>query len=223
MKKIKYLHISFKTELKNYELPAFRGAVIAQAGEENTLFHNHVDEGFRYQYPLIQYKVRHGQAGIVCLQDGTEEIYHFFQSRNTLLHIGERAVQAEIDTLTLKEFPLQIWDTQFPYYINRWLALDQNSYKLYHALESETEQLDFLARILRGNILSMAKGLDWFIEQEVKVDIQRIERVNLVKYKGIKFQAFDVRFDSNVSLPEAIGLGKGAALGFGNVAVLRKG
>jgi CRISPR/Cas system endoribonuclease Cas6 (RAMP superfamily) len=38
-----------------------------------------------------------------------------------------------------------------------------------------------------------------------------------MQFKANKLSAFDVQFQTNVWLPEYIGLGKGAALGFGMV------
>lgn len=57
MKKIRTLTIIFEGEIKSYEIPAFRGAVIDKVGQENIIFHNHLnDNEFIYKYPLIQYK-----------------------------------------------------------------------------------------------------------------------------------------------------------------------
>ena len=56
MKKVRILDVSFENEIRSWEVPVFRGAIIATAGRDHTLFHNHKDEGFRYAYPLIQYK-----------------------------------------------------------------------------------------------------------------------------------------------------------------------
>ena len=56
MKKIRYLEVTFENDIEPWEVPAFRGAIIATAGKEHVLFHNHDDDKFRYSYPLIQYK-----------------------------------------------------------------------------------------------------------------------------------------------------------------------
>ena len=76
--KIPYLIVRFENELAPYEVPAFRGAILAQVPKKLVLFHNHTDDGFRYHYPLIQYKRIKGRAAIVCVGEGTNEIEHFF-------------------------------------------------------------------------------------------------------------------------------------------------
>lgn len=72
------LVVQFTNELKQTNIPYFRGAVIAALGEQaDVLFHNHTENGFRYAYPLIQYKRVKGKAAIVCIKDGTEQIGRF--------------------------------------------------------------------------------------------------------------------------------------------------
>ena len=74
MIKIPYMVVVFKNTLKSYELTEFRGAVINSIPPEMTLFHNHLDDGYRFSYPLIQYKNVGGKAAIFCVGEGTKEI-----------------------------------------------------------------------------------------------------------------------------------------------------
>lgn len=62
MKKIKILCVRFRNELRPFEIEMFRGAVLDKLQETaSVLFHNHVGDGFRYSYPLIQYKCLGGR------------------------------------------------------------------------------------------------------------------------------------------------------------------
>ena len=80
MKKIRLLSITFDTEIKPYEIPAFRGAIIEKAGRESILFHNHLNEGaYLYKYPLIQYKMIGSKPCIMCIEHGVDEIHKFFE------------------------------------------------------------------------------------------------------------------------------------------------
>jgi hypothetical protein len=67
MPRIRYLKIQFSNNLQAWELPAFRGAVIEKTKRQSVLFHNHEGDGYRYAYPLIQYKVNRNKACVVCL------------------------------------------------------------------------------------------------------------------------------------------------------------
>ena len=187
--RLKIWIIFFHNEIAPEEVPAFRGAVIANSGSESLLFHNHEsDERLRYRYPLIQYKRINRKAAIVCVE-----------RTNAYRHL------------------LQLWDTMFIYRIRKWLPLNQVNYAKYMALESLAEKYAMLEKLLTGNILSMAKGLGIRFEKQVECKIVAMEEPCLITYKGVKMMAFDAKFKSNVSLPDYIGLGKGVSLGMGTV------
>jgi hypothetical protein len=222
MKKVKYLTILFKNDIAFHEIPKFRGAVISSLETDNVLFHNHQDGGFRYAYPLIQYKQVGQRACLVCLEDGVHEVHAFFQSRPTQLRLGDRTIVPEVDRLQMHEAVLQVWNKMFQYRIQNWLALNEEHFREYQMKTDNEDKNRFLTSILRGNILSMAKGLGWYIESEVKVKLTKVAHTRLIRYKDTRFSAFDVQFECNVSLPTYIGLGKGSALGYGVVDGVRK-
>jgi hypothetical protein len=95
------------------------------------------------------------------------------------------------------------------------LALNSSNYKKYKQIEGESDRIDFLERMLTGNILSMAKGLNWKLENKVTAKILQSERMKKVHYKGTELISFDLSFKTNVSLPPRAGLGKGTSIGFG--------
>ncbi len=211
------MQIQFKDEITAEELPKFRGAVIDAASRENILFHNHIDDNFRYAYPLIQYKRLGKQPTIICLEQGTEEIHAFFSRPNATLRLGDREVACQIDRLYLNEVTMQTWDKSFDYRIDRWLAIKDENYRNYLALVTEAERKAMLEKLLIGNILSLAKGIGWTVTAPIEVKIQHIERERKISYKDTRLSAFDVAFRCNVSLPNFIGLGKSSAMGYGVV------
>ena len=223
MKKIRYLRIQFAPEITNAELPLFRGAIVAVVGRANTLFHNHTDDGFRYSYPLIQYKRHQGRPVLVCLESGTDQIHALFSEQVRTLRLGSREIDLSIENINLREHTLQLWDTMMPYRIYSWIALQGDKYRDFQQMTTDTERVRLLESTLRGNILSMAKGLDWFIEGRVEVEITHFDPMRPVIQKDVVMSAFSVSFRCNVSLPDSIGLGKGAARGFGVVKKVRVG
>lgn len=68
-----------------------------------------------------------------------------------------------------------------------------------------------LQRILIGNILSFAKGIEWHIDKPIVLHITDLQAERLSRMKDIKVAVFNIQFTCNVSLPNYIGLGKGAA------------
>jgi hypothetical protein len=215
MRKIRVLDVEFENPINAWETPAFRGAVIATAGKENTLFHNHLGKNYRFGYPLIQYKRIGKKPHLVCIEDGVDEVHHFFENKQEGLMLGDRPYELKVDSIRLNRFTMQVWDKTFQYFMQDWLPLKQDNYKEYKGLTSEIAQLEFLEKILKGNILSFAKGVGWNVEKEVKLRIQDIVRTNIISVKGIKREAFTLNFTTNVFLPNHIGLGRNTSLGFG--------
>lgn len=217
MNRVKLLLIRFINSIPQREIQHFRGAIIQAMGSANVLFHNHEEGGFRYSYPLIQYKRIGGNAAIVCVGDGTEVIGDFFSNCNFDIVLGNTPLHLEVFQIKAEQVLIQVWDDLFSYTLRKWLPLNQGNYQEYMQLESLSEQCAFLERVLTGNLLSFASGLNIHFDQEVKVHITALEDVRTYSYKGIRMQGFDIQFKSNVSLLDYIGLGKSVSVGFGVV------
>lgn len=221
MAKVRTLLVIFENEISPRLTSAFRGAVISRVGIENQAFHNHSEHGYIYKYPEIQYKVINKKAALYCIGNGVDEIHNFFGLRNWDILLYDQKLELKIDRLDLNTFHFNIWDTSFRYYIRDWLALNEKNYKIYHQLSSLKEKIVLLEKLLIGNILSFAKGIGWHIEKPVKVEIRQLKGQKMIRYKSVPLMAFDVDFNSNVFLPDYLGLGKSASHGFGVVRQFR--
>jgi len=218
MKQIKVLTVSFDTKIESFEIPAFRGAIIEKAGRDSTLFHNHLGDGnFLYKYPMIQYKTIGGRPSIVCIDMGVDEIHKYFENRDWSIKISDRHLEMKIYQLHMNQFVMQVWDKKWFYTIYNWIALNQENYQKYNAMESLTEQIAFLENTLKGNILSFAKGIDWEVDKSIELSIKQITNAKPVKLKGHKVLGFTLDFYCNVFIPNYIGLGKSVSLGYGVV------
>lgn len=223
-KYIRTLTILFDTEIHQKEIPLFRGAVLNLLGDKaNMLFHNHDGEkGFRYAYPLIQYKRLGGKAAIVCIEEGTDLIGMFLTEANGTLRIGDREAVCNTRRLTPVRMLVQTWNEPFRYHLTRWLPLNARNYQAYQQTEGMAERILLLENILKGNLLSMLKGLDIHLEQELLVKITDISEPYLVSNKGVRLMAFNADFTTNLSIPNNVGIGKNASIGFGVVHQERK-
>jgi hypothetical protein len=222
MIKLRILDVTFENPIEVWEVPAFRGAVIESAGRENILFHNHKKGSFRYAYPLIQYKRIGSKPHLFCIEEGVDEVHHFFENKQEGLILGDRPYELKVEQIRLNKFTIQVWDKTFNYTLYDWLPLNQENYKSFKALSSEMDQIEFLEKILTGNIISFAKGINWGVDKEIKLRIDKIIKTKIISVKGIKREAFGIDFKSNVFLPNHLGLGKNASLGFGIVKEKRK-
>lgn len=223
MKKTKTLFVQFNDSLATWQVPAFRGAVIKKVGREHALFHqHHPDTGYIYQYPLIQYKSVQQKPTLLCIGEGVDEIHKFFGLRNWDLTIAGETHKLKIHRLDMNNITINVWEKSFCYRIQNWLALNEENYKRYKAIVSLAEKVQLLERLLTGNILSFAKGIEWRVEKPVKVELQELKGEKVIRYKGVPLVAFDVLFRCNVFLPNYLGLGKSASHGFGIIRQYRQ-
>ena len=218
-KYIRSLTVFYDTEIRDTEIPLFRGAVLRSLGEQaNVLYHNHTGEStFRYSYPLIQYKRLNGKAAIVCVEEGADIIGQFLTQMPESVKLGDREKKLDISKAVPARIMVQTWQTAFRYHISRWLPLNARNYLRYQSSEGLVDRVALLEDILKGNILSMLKGLGVHMEDEIKLKITNLSDSFLIYNKGVALMAFNADFTCNLSIPNFVGLGKNASIGCGVV------
>lgn len=227
MKKIRLLTVSFDADIQPWELTKFRGAMIHKVGAENEWFHNHdnANGGYHNRYPLIQYKIdthqKHMRPMLVCLDHGIEEAHHFFSKPDWTIHIGDRSLPLRIARLQVHQHTLHAWQQLFTYRVHKWQAFNTDSYKEWKTLERLSEKYEYLEKKLAANLLAFAGGIGWQIEEHFEVRLTALQKEEWIEYKGIKVLCFTLDFKTNLSLPDFIGVGKGASLGMGVVRKIR--
>lgn len=225
MAKLRFMSIRLSPALTFAEIPSFRGAVIAAAGLSSHLFHNHRGEGYDYRYPLVQYRTMGGKAGLVCFNEGIEQMQELLGSSFLLCpqRFGRRIERVAIEDMRINEFELRVLESPVRYHITRWTAFNQENYRQWQSLESDEERIDKLRRQLIGNIISFAKGIGWQIDGRIEVDIDA-ESLDIRHslYKGQQLISINCDFEANIFLPRGIALGKGVALGRGVISIPRE-
>ena len=215
MTKIQTLVLQFDNELSTGDIPKFRGAVISSLKQKNVLFHNHLENKYRYAYPLIQYKRIHQKAAIVCVGDGLKAIHELFASDNFLFLIGGNKVEMKMDYARIYDNDILISDKSLFYRIQNWLPLNSANYTMFQNTDNLIEKIQILERVLIGNILSFLKGVGIHLEEHIELHITDISDQMPTTYKGVKLMAFDIEFKANLTLPQYIGIGKNASVGYG--------
>lgn len=218
-KYIRILTAIFDTEIKYNEIPLFRGAVLNSMGDKaDLLYHNHTSTTtVRYSYPLIQYKRLGGKAAIVCVEEGADVIGQYLSESMDTIRIGEREVACAVNKISPVRMLVRTWNTMFKYHIIRWLPLNAKNYQIYRMTDDENERKALLETVLRGNLLSMLKGLGIRQEDELFVKITHMENPYILYNKGVGMMAFNADFACNLSIPSNVGVGKNASIGFGVV------
>ena len=229
MKNLRILAVSFDTTIQPYELQHFRGAVAQKVGLEHEWFHNHDNTNgtFHNRYPLIQYKLDtfKGQMRpmLLCLDNAIEEAHHFFSAPDWSLNINNAEHNLKIARLRVDSCRLNVWDSVFSYRLHKWQALNPENFEKYNALTNSIARTRFLEQLLRNQILSFAHGVDWDLNPDFELRIHSPIKEDWMDYKEKqKVLVFTLNFETTLSLPDFIGIGKGASRGLGVVRVNRE-
>ncbi len=84
-------------------------------------------------------------------------------------------------------------------FITPWMGLNQRNFRKYEeeiVNSNKKEEIEFIRSILIGNILSFTKGVDWWVEKDIKLypDLERItimfKNQEMIGFKGFFIQIF---------------------------------
>lgn len=221
MNTIRVCTITLDGKLYEREIPSFRGAVMGIAGN-NPLFHNHSDEGDIHRYPRVQYKVIDGRPAVIGFEDGADALCSLFlPASKHVMKIG-RIYREFVVANVVKDsflFPLRQGEMR-RYTLHSWLPLNADNYAAFMRMSSLSERIAKLDEILTGNILSLYKGFQVYVEDHITAHIVDMVPL-LVTFKGVKMTAFDAVIETDFALPEHCGIGKGVSHGFGVVCLHR--
>lgn len=181
---------------------------------ENTLFHNHSEEGLVYKYPFIQYKVIDGIPFLCGIKEGAIAVANVGISDDEII-IGNRQITVYRKEILSSKEKFGIADDYIEYkFKTPWLALNQKNMRIYEIIR-EMEREELMKSILIGNIISMSKGLGYSVESKINVWTDLDE--TSVVLKDINMKAFTGRFKVNFHLPDYMGIGKSVSRGFGTI------
>lgn len=181
---------------------------------QSPLFQQHQSDETVYAYPLVQFKSLGRSLLVVGLREGADFVEKHCQVRDLTL-MGKR-IRVWQCLLQRSSAPFGHTDAPALYrFLTPWVALNRDNYRSYKGLESTDAKMDLLARVLVGNILSAAKGVGLTVGEHLigQVVLDEVP----VSLKGEPMTGFTGNFSVNFDLPDYVGLGKGAARGFGTV------
>ena len=210
--------IRFANLLNHAEISFFRGAMIETSSmHDASLFHNHTDEGLRYDYPLIQYKILQGRVALVGVGQGANELLWLRPYLSRDLHIGYKNIPFEIMSIENAESQIGISRRTMRYRLINWMPLNQKNDRLFHATHDERERTILLEGILTNNIIAFFHSFDYSPSQQIHCHIEQRGPIQKVMFKDVPMRTTDIEFHPNALLPLNIGIGKGSSLGHGIV------
>ncbi|GIV28176.1 MAG: hypothetical protein KatS3mg027_1990 [Bacteroidia bacterium] len=213
--KLPYLKLVFENSFQPYEVDKLRDIAISLTKGHAILYHNHIENKFNYDYPLIQYKIISNKGAILYLHHGIEHIHYLFNQ----LEESKGKIKLKLQKIFSFNYSI-VSNGEFEYELLRWLPLYDEYYEEFKQLELPEEKEIFLKIRLKDNILTFLRGIDFnFTNNNDKIEIQNFQilKEDWISFKDVKFKYFNVKFKTNIFLPPHIGLGKGAAKNYGVV------
>ncbi|ODM24788.1 DNA repair protein [Clostridium sp. Bc-iso-3] len=202
-------------KVESRDVPKIRGYLAGRFPQYLEL-HNHLGgDKFNYGYPVIQYKSIGGVPNIIAINEASKILIDIFYDVKEI-DMKDKVMSILEKGYVLKTKELGTAEGMIEYkFLTPWLALNQENYERF-ANSGLDEKTDVLKKVLTGNILSMAKGLGYWVDKPIEVLI-KLNPVE-VNYKDRKMIGFKGGFMTNFIIPDHLGLGKSVARGFGTVA-----
>lgn len=210
--------LRFKENLSSVGLRCFRGAIIDLAGRENPYFHNHEANGLRYGYSLVQYKVIDNHVCLIGIAEAAMAVMALVGKFPKVLKIGKKEMEFHVLDCTLTPYFPHIEVTPKLYHLRNYIALTDENFKKYHSMLALTDKVNFLEKVITGNILSFLKGIGYHAAEKIECAITQLKEPVEQSYKHVKFDTFELMFVSNMELPDGIALGKSGSVGFGTLS-----
>jgi len=201
-------------KFKSSDLPKLRG-YFANKYSEYTEFHNHLPGGkFSYKFPHIQYRNIGNHPALIGLHNGIEILKKVFFELDEMI-INNHKYKINEKEIMLNEYLFGVSQKFINYkFSSPWMALNEDNYKKYNKMNKFEQQL-FLKKILRGNLLTLSKGLEYTIPNLEDIKIEGYFKSMRINFKNQKMLCFTGSFTTNFYIPDYLGLGKQSARGFG--------
>ena len=216
---MKYSILKFKRN-ETYtmrDLEKLRG-FLADKYRENTVFHNHLSDGYNYTYPKLQYKLIKNILSIMGIGEEVTEINMKIFEEIDYLNIDGNVIfdiQKEIEVFDDEiEF---MGDKMYEYrFVTPYLPLNDKNFSKYLRREYTLEQA------ITNNILEVLKGLGIWLEKENKIYVSADLRITSRDLKNVNMIAFIGNFYTNIKFPDYFSLGKRKSLGYGTFVKIKK-
>ena len=216
---MKYSILKFKRN-ETYtmrDLEKLRG-FLADKYRKNTVFHNHLSDGYNYTYPKLQYKLIKNMLSIMGIGEDVTEINKKLFEEIDYLNIDGNLIfdiQKEIEIFDDEiEF---MGDKMYEYrFVTPYLPLNDKNFSKYLRRDYTLEQA------ITNNILEVLKGLGIWLEKENKIYVSADLQITSRDLKNVNMIAFIGNFYTNIKFPDYFSLGKRKSLGYGTFVKVKK-
>lgn len=188
-------------------------------------------EGLRhiYRYPLVQCGVKNGNAHITAIGQGAKALQLIMEKdQGLILHFRNRQ-SSKVGILLPEEtyIPTTAPEGSHKYRVNTWMPFKmfrtnaegkrEPSFNEWRDTPYEIERLQILERKLNSNIITFCKAVSLHVPFTVKCRIISKHGEAWPMYNRRLQKTFDLTFETNIQLPEGIGIGGSVSEGFGRL------
>lgn len=179
-------------------------------------------------YPLIQYNSMGNKAMITAIGDGAKAMKLLFEKEVYINWMGKQlryplAIVAQPE----QRLSLHAIEKLTRYRVNRWMPFKDKytnadgekvpSFNEWQDIPYEIERLQLLERKLTNNLVTICKHLNIEINYTLKVRIISKHGEAWPENNGLPQKTFDLTIETNIKLPEGIGIGGSVSEGFGRL------
>ena len=199
-----------------FDIPKLRG-YFSRKFTEYTELHNHLPDGkFSYKFPQVQYRIIEKHPALIGFDKGIEVLKKIFFELDEMI-IDNRRYSLFEKEIFLKETDFGVSENFLNYkFISPWMALNEENYRKFNEADKFEQQL-LLKKILKGNLITLSKGLNYTIPNVDDIKTEGFFKPKKVNFKNLKMLCFTGEFMTNFFIPDFLGLGKQSARGFGVV------
>jgi len=175
-----------------------------------------------YRHPHVQFKVMDGAGVITAIGEEAEILIEVFATIPEIICGGKRLriVEKKIEVQDVSFGPAE---KEFEYvFVSPWLALNQKNEKVFFESDGNNKR-SLLNRVLVGNILSMAKGLGFFLIPNISATVYGRWSESPSFFKGVQMKGIRCRFRAFFEIPHLWGIGKSSSSGWGTIVKLQGG
>ena len=196
-----------------------RNLVLSCVDRQQDIFHNHDEDGRHiFRYPKVQYKIIRGKVCLLGIDEVTEAVANLKIPSKWDLNGYKAYVKSR--RILYNDLRMFVDGTFHLYeFVTPWVALNKENYQKYRELKENCsifKQRRFLEKLLRNEIITVAKGIKSQLRGKIEVKVFNPTLVR-VSFKNVPFMGFYLAFATNVYIPPLLGIGRCVSHGFGTI------
>ena len=186
---------------------------VANQFREYSIFHNHYGNRCLFTDSKVHYMIINGVGYILGIKEGAEAIKMLSNFKE--LHLGNsiytvRPIFCDKEEIIAKTDKFIQYDL-----IHYWLPFDDENYEKSKTLIDQRDKKLFINNILRGNIMSLCKGLGLNVDKRDHTVYVHSKLKKSISWYKVARTSYMGEFMTNMILPDMFGLGEKVSAGFG--------